>query len=62
MKSQAVTYPQLFDFALIVGLEPMSDEGGYRPYIVYKFPEQVGVFRMNYGVEEVMVLKKKTHS
>lgn len=40
-QAQSVAYPQLFDFALIVGLEPVSEEGGYRPYIIYKFPEQV---------------------
>ncbi|XP_052065291.1 DENN domain-containing protein 2C-like isoform X2 [Mytilus californianus] len=40
-QAQSVAYPQLFDFALIVGLEPVSEEGGYRPYIIYKFPEQI---------------------
>ncbi|XP_071120563.1 DENN domain-containing protein 2C-like isoform X3 [Mytilus edulis] len=39
-QAQSVAYPQLFDFALIVGLEPVSEEGGYRPYVIYKFPEQ----------------------
>ncbi|KAL5006548.1 hypothetical protein ScPMuIL_015354 [Solemya velum] len=32
-------YPQLFDYALIVGLEAKSGNNEYEPYVIHKFPE-----------------------
>ncbi|XP_025086035.1 DENN domain-containing protein 2A-like isoform X3 [Pomacea canaliculata] len=32
-------YPQLFEYALIVGLCPKTDDPGYEPYIIHKFPQ-----------------------
>ncbi|KAK6191595.1 hypothetical protein SNE40_003242 [Patella caerulea] len=32
-------YPQLFEYAVIVGLRPVPAGQGYEPYIIHKFPE-----------------------
>lgn len=37
-------YPQLFEYALIVGLCPKTDDPGYEPYIIHKFPQTVSEF------------------
>ncbi|XP_059148527.1 DENN domain-containing protein 2A-like isoform X2 [Physella acuta] len=34
-------YPQLFEYCLIVGLQPMKDSSGFEPYVMHKFPENV---------------------
>ncbi|KAL8594866.1 hypothetical protein ACOMHN_016107 [Nucella lapillus] len=34
-------YPQLFEYALIVGLSAKTDDPGYEPVIVHKFPQTV---------------------
>ncbi|XP_067655163.1 DENN domain-containing protein 2A-like isoform X2 [Haliotis asinina] len=33
-------YPQLFEYALVVGLRPKSGMG-YKPYVIHKFPETI---------------------
>ncbi|XP_062582123.1 DENN domain-containing protein 2B-like isoform X2 [Saccostrea cucullata] len=39
---QNQTYNQMFDFCLIVGLEPINDsQTSYKPKIIYKFPDLV---------------------
>ncbi|XP_061173444.1 DENN domain-containing protein 2B-like isoform X2 [Saccostrea echinata] len=39
---QTQTYNQMFDFCLIVGLEPINDsQTSYKPKIIYKFPDLV---------------------
>ena len=37
---QQKIYPQLFEHAMIVGLQ-QTDRGSYEPYVLYKFPEIV---------------------
>ncbi|XP_041367823.1 uncharacterized protein LOC121382310 isoform X2 [Gigantopelta aegis] len=34
-------YPQLFEYALVVGLKSLPGGSGYKPYIIHKFPEIV---------------------
>ncbi|XP_076450251.1 uncharacterized protein LOC143286535 isoform X2 [Babylonia areolata] len=34
-------YPQLFEYALIVGLSAKTDDPGYEPVILHKFPQNV---------------------
>ncbi|KAL8614128.1 hypothetical protein ACOMHN_026345 [Nucella lapillus] len=34
-------YPQLFEYALIVGLCTKGDNPGYDPYVIHKFPQMV---------------------
>ncbi|KAK3598780.1 hypothetical protein CHS0354_020893 [Potamilus streckersoni] len=38
-KKQEVLYPQLFEYAVIVGLQLNTEKQEYEPYIIYKFPE-----------------------
>ncbi|OWF47953.1 Suppression of tumorigenicity 5 protein [Mizuhopecten yessoensis] len=38
-KYQAKIYPQMFDYGLIVGLEEKEEELGYKPKVLYKFPD-----------------------
>ncbi|XP_048727203.2 DENN domain-containing protein 2B-like isoform X3 [Ostrea edulis] len=38
---QTQAYNQMFDFCLIVGLQPNNDHTAYKPKIIYKFPDLV---------------------
>lgn len=40
-------YPQLFEYAVIVGLCAKTDDPGYEPYIIHKFPQTVSWMKLN---------------
>lgn len=40
---QTQAYNQMFDFCLIVGLQPNNDHTAYKPKIIYKFPDLVSM-------------------
>ncbi len=38
------TYPQLFEYCVIVGLQPQAEQNRYKPKVVFQFPDHVSYY------------------